>query len=150
MIGFGLRPDGRDTICRTITIVASVTNTPRRSHTSCSHASLQGRHGSWFYGGAIFSKFLPCQHLLISLNGGAAHSNNSERNSEKVLTHFFYWLHGYFGKSQTVSELVALILDEAKVWAYAGHTHFFMLFPEFSQIPPSVAHLATGRDTFLL
>ena len=54
------------------------------------------------------------------------------------------------GKSQTVSELVALILDEAKVWAYAGHTHFFMLFPEFSQTPPSVAHLATGRDTFLL
>jgi len=53
-------------------------------------------------------------------------------------------------KSQTVSELVALILDEAKVWAYAGHTHFSMLFPEFSQTPPSVAHLATGRDTFLL
>ena len=30
----------------------------------------------------------------------------------------------------TVRELVALILDEAKLWAYAGHTQFFALFPE--------------------
>jgi len=46
--------------------------------------------------------------------------------------------------------IVRLIMDEAKVWAYASHTQFFQLFPEFLHSPPLVDDLATGRDTFMM
>ena len=30
----------------------------------------------------------------------------------------------------TVRDLLSLILEEAKIWTYAGHTQLFSLFPE--------------------
>ena len=53
-------------------------------------------------------------------------------------------------KSLTVRELVTLILDEAKVWAYAGHTLFFVLFPELLHEPLIAEELAVGRDMFTM
>ena len=43
-----------------------------------------------------------------------------------------------------------MILDEAKVWAYAGHTLFFLLFPELLHEPLIAEELAVGRDMFTM
>ena len=134
MIDVGLQYAERDIIYKTTTAATSVISSRRRSRICYSHVFLQEKLGSRYYDNAIFNSLPHNPHHLIFFDWWCHSRKRVAKELRKgfdslvVLVGWLLWKERnqrvFQRNSMTVRDLLSLILEEAKIWTYAGHTTF--------------------------